>query len=394
MRMIALRAGRALIEGCEQRGWWVHVAEGVITSVAPQPQPQAQQLDLGEGVDLIPGIIDLHSDCLEELAHPRPSAEIPLAAAIVEYDTLLVTHGITTSYLCINLDDDARKWRTAERARETESTLRRIRHELRVDHRIHLRVDVTSTADALMNELCDGGLVAMLSYMDHTPGQGQFSTLEEWRAIYGRGLDDEALERALEQKRAGVHRAAAMRRSVATTAQRIGATLASHDDDGRAAVLLAADLGVQISEFPVNEEAAKAARGIGMGIVMGAPNARRGGSHVPKTGGGANLSAREALRANLLDAVCSDYHPPSLLAAAYVLAAESIVPWQSAVRIISEGPARIAGLHDRGRIAPGMRADLVAVTQRASTPIVQQTWIAGAPALGVARGEIAVAAAE
>jgi alpha-D-ribose 1-methylphosphonate 5-triphosphate diphosphatase len=375
--MIAYRAARVLADGIERRGWWVGVDGSTIAYVGPEAPTAAERVDLGD-VDLVPGFVDLHSDCLEELAHPRPTADLPLDETLIEFDALVVAHGITTSFLCINLDDDARKWRTSERSIETEATLRRVAPLLRADHRIHLRVDITAEfATGLMRRLCAGGLVGLLSYMDHTPGSGQFRDEASWRKWYGRNMDDDALDAALAQKLAGQYRSAASRREISRCAHEIGAALASHDDDTPEKVALANSLGVHIAEFPVNELAARDAAGRGLGILMGAPNARRGRSHSN------NLSAREALAAGALHALASDYHPPSLLAAVYVLARDGVCSWADAVALVSSGPARIVGLNDRGCIAVGKRADLAAIDVRDDLPIVRQTWVHGMPAFGV-----------
>src|SRR5206468_11581497 len=88
--------------------------------------------------------------------------------------------------------------------------------------------------------------------------------------------------------------------------------LASHDDDSTASIRQARALGASIAEFPVNSEAADAARDHGLYTVMGAPNAMRGQSHIA-----GNLSAREALIRGALGILASDYYPPALLTAVY-----------------------------------------------------------------------------
>ncbi len=134
---------------------------------------------------------------------------------------------------------------------------------------------------------------------------------------------------------------------------------------------LAHDLGARIVEFPVNVEAAREARRLGLSVVMGAPNARGGSSHH------GNLSARAALRDGVLDILASDYHPPSLLAAAYALAADGVCSWAEALALVTTAPARAARLEHRGDIAPGMHADLAAVGRRQGLPSVHQVWVDG-----------------
>jgi alpha-D-ribose 1-methylphosphonate 5-triphosphate diphosphatase len=103
---------------------------------------------------------------------------------------------------------------------------------------------------------------------------------------------------------------------------------------------------------------------------MGAPNALRGGSHI------GSLGAAEAVSAGVCDALCSDYHHPSLLHAAFALAARGSCPLPVAWHLVSAGPAAAAGLHDRGRIAPGLLADLVLV-EPGPVPRVRGVWVGG-----------------
>ncbi|MEO1733744.1 MAG: amidohydrolase family protein, partial [Pseudomonadota bacterium] len=131
-----------------------------------------------------------------------------------------------------------------------------------------------------------------------------------------------------------------------------GIAMASHDDDTIAKTNLMADIGAVISEFPVTLEAAETAASRGLMIAMGAPNAMRGQSY------SGNLSAREAHAAGLLHILAADYHPGAILPAIRALAAVRSGDLLGAVRLVSVNPAQALGLNDRGRIEPGMRADL------------------------------------
>lgn len=376
--MISLRARRVVTEDGILENAWVSIEGERIVAVGAAPPAGAAACDLG-AVDLVPGAVDLHSDCLENIAHPRPSASLPLEGALYDLDAYVLAHGVTTNYLCIGLEDDATKHRSDARAAETEALIRRLRPLLRAEYTIHLRVDVTRESADLVREFARNGAVTMISYMDHTPGQGQYPDEADWIKNYQSrwGAAEGVLEERLAAKRSGAARTDAMRAEVAAIARSCGAIVAAHDDDSAAAVARGRELGVGISEFPVNTEAARAAVAAGMGIVMGAPNARRGRSHLT------NLSAREALAAGTLDALASDYHPPSMFGAAYALAAEGLCDIGPAIALVTSGPARIAGLGDRGRIAPGLRADLVAIEPRGVHPVVRQTWVRGAPVLGL-----------
>ena len=132
---------------------------------------------------------------------------------------------------------------------------------------------------------------------------------------------------------------------IARAAKQNGATLASHDDDTVEKVELLAEQEVSISEFPVTAKAARRAKELGLTVSMGAPNALRG------TSSGGNLSAMEAIEAGLVDALCSDYHPPSMLQAAFKLAREKMLSLSAAVGLVTSGPARAARF--RGAVRSG-----------------------------------------
>jgi alpha-D-ribose 1-methylphosphonate 5-triphosphate diphosphatase len=111
-----------------------------------------------------------------------------------------------------------------------------------------------------------------------------------------------------------------------------------------------------------------------MAVLMGAPNVVRGKSH------SGNISARALADEGVLDVLSSDYVPLSLIHAPFVLAAdESSITLPQAIQMVSTTPARAVGLGDRGRIAKGLRADLVRVRVRddRSVPIVKSVWREG-----------------
>src|SRR5690606_33419437 len=133
-------------------------------------------------------------------------------------------------------------------------------------------------------------------------------------------------------------------------------SLASHDDATVEHVEESAGYGMSIAEFPTTVEAAEVSHRLGLKVLMGAPNIVRGGSH------SGNVAAADLAAQGVLDILSSDYYPSSLLQAARRLADESHgYDLPSAVRSISLEPALAAGLHDRGEIRAGLRADLVHV---------------------------------
>jgi alpha-D-ribose 1-methylphosphonate 5-triphosphate diphosphatase len=105
-------------------------------------------------------------------------------------------------------------------------------------------------------------------------------------------------------------------------------------------------------------EAAEAAKSAGDHVILGSPNVVRGGSHK------GNVSAVELIAMGLCDALASDYHYPSPRRAALMLEKTGLMDLSAAWALLSEGPARILGLDDRGRLESGKRADILVLDKQ------------------------------
>ena len=87
---------------------------------------------------------------------------------------------------------------------------------------------------------------------------------------------------------------------------------------------------------------------------------------------------QEVIGAGLCDALASDYFYPAMLAAVSRLDREKRADRATLWSLVSDGPARAMGLADRGRIAPGLRADLVLVDwPQDAAPAILATYVAG-----------------
>jgi alpha-D-ribose 1-methylphosphonate 5-triphosphate diphosphatase len=163
--------------------------------------------------------------------------------------------------------------------------------------------------------------------------------------------------------------AALDRLAAAARAARI--PMASHDDEtipDRAAFRAR---GARISEFPMTEEVARAAREAGDWVAMGSPNVVRGGSHLGWA------SAATLAEAGICTVLTSDYFYPCLAHAPFVLAERGVFDLADAWALVSAHPAAAAGLADRGAIAPGRRADIVVLAAEGGMPRVLASIVAG-----------------
>lgn len=317
----------------------------------------------GQGLTLIPGLVDMHGDMYEREVQPRPRANIPADLALHELDKRLVATGITTAYAAISFTWDAKSdLRSEEKARLFINTVNELRPTLLADHYVHSRFEITNpAAGEVLQELLSDHKIHLVSVMDHTPGQGQYRDIEkfvkhmaEWKNLHGdqgHVTEDDMRQYVLERQ--SWPKAWDIVKDVAEHATDYGVVLASHDDDTVDKVNFMNDFGVRLSEFPVSAEAADHARSLGMHVAMGAPNAMRGGSL------SGNLNAAEAVADGLVDTLASDYHPASMLHAAYALHRNGTLPLNKAINLVSANPAHGVGLTDRGRIEVGKRADMV-----------------------------------
>ncbi|WP_421874068.1 alpha-D-ribose 1-methylphosphonate 5-triphosphate diphosphatase [Pararhizobium sp.] len=331
-----------------------------------------------EGDYLIPGLVELHTDHLEAHYSPRPGVRWLKMAAIQAHDAQIVTSGITTVFDCLRMGSDEDGGFEQGEMRDMANALAQAAREnrLRADHRIHLRCEV-STDNVLDHfvEFENDPQVGLVSLMDHAPGQRQFQTMEQYTLYYKtkRGLSDEAFalfcdrQQALSAKYAGPHRT-----QIAKACAERGIAIASHDDATLAHVEESVGFGIRLAEFPTSFEAAEASHAAGLSVLMGAPNIVRGKSH------SGNIAAKDLAERGVLDVLSSDYVPFSLIHAPFVLSDElESVSLPQALAMVTATPARTVGLDDRGRIATGLRADIVRVQRLEGIPVVRSVWREG-----------------
>ena len=357
----------------------VTVADGRIEAVGEGPAPfDAGRVEDWAGDTLIPGLVELHTDHIEGHYIPRPKVFWNKLAAIQAHDAQIAASGITTVFDALRVGTDENATLTANDMAEMGRVIDRamLEDRLRADHFIHLRCEV-SAADVVdgFEMIAENPRLKLVSLMDHAPGQRQFVDLDAYRLYYQKklGLSEEAFA-AFSRKRLAesAKYADASRKAIAAVCASRAIAVASHDDATLAHVDEAVGLGTALAEFPTTLEAAKASRAAGLHVLMGAPNVVRGGSH------SGNVSAKSLLDAGLLDILSSDYVPFSMVQAAFLLAESGTDGLPAAIRLVTANPAGAVGLTDRGRIAPGLRADLVRIrADRGEPPIVRSVWREG-----------------
>ena len=364
----------------------VQIKDGLIVDIVSGPSHVGEDFD---GDLLIPGLVEIHTDNLDRHLMPRPKVRWPAMAALLSHDAEIAAAGITTVFDALGIGDgDADGLRGGGMDEILGALDHSQQHQvLRADHHLHIRCELPapntlelfqpfatlnqSTASDESNRLIRVGL---LSLMDHTPGQRQWSEIEHARTYFTgkKGWSLEKFDRHVAEAPEAQHRYARPHRShFIAWAREHGVPVASHDDTTPEHIAEAVADGIRISEFPTTMAAAEAARSARMLIVMGGPNVVRGGSH------SGNVAAADLARAKLLDALSSDYVPGSLMLGAMQLVEEAGWSLPEAISTVSLQPAQALGLNDRGRIAQGFRADLVRVRRLGVQPAVRAVWRRG-----------------
>lgn len=350
------------------------IEDGRVAAINPVSFPTgATEIDL-EGRLLLPGLIDLHCDALEKEIEPRPGVHFPIDFAVQNADRRNAIAGITTVFHALSFANAELGVRNNAFAADIARAVHELCDDLLVDNRVHCRYEVTDTdAPALLTELLEHDAIHLLSFMDHTPGQGQFKSDQAYRDYLARSYkkSEAEIDALLEEKHAAGESAEKRMRELAETAHKHGVQVASHDDDTPEKARLVHDLGATLSEFPINLETARTARELGMATIFGAPNILRGKSQ------SGSMRALDAVLEGVADCLCADYAPAAMLPALFRLVDQTGISLAQSIRLASLHPARAVGLHDRGAIAPGLRADLVAVRLHEGLPRVEGVWLEG-----------------
>ena len=355
MTDIFIQHGRVLLEG-EFIETSLQVSAGEIGDAGAAYGHGALRVD-ARGLLVLPGIVDLHGDAFERQIMPRPGVDFPLDVALFDSDRQAISNGITTVF-------HAATWswepglRSGENASLLVEAIEGLRPQLKADTRFHLRHETYNLdAEDEIGQWLSAGRVDLFAFNDHmdVTVASLDNPRKRNRMVERTGLSSEAFDRLVESILAHADAVPASIARLARIAEKAGVRMLSHDDDSPAMRKAFRAQGVRIAEFPVNEETAREAAAGGDAIVCGAPNVVRGGSHTGWT------KASDMIEKGLCSVLASDYYYPAPILAAFRLAADGVLPLPRAWDLISAGPARAAGLSDRGVLTRGHRADVLLV---------------------------------
>lgn len=355
---ILIEGGEALVAG-ELVNASLHIANGKIAEVSSRSGTTALRLD-SRSLIALPGIVDMHGDAFERQMMPRPGVDFPIDVALADSDRQAIANGITTVF-------HATTWswepglRGTENAHRLLDAIEGLQTRLAADTRFHLRQETFNLdAEPTIAKWLTEGRVDLLAFNDHMDmtAASMSNPKKRARMVERSGLSEQEFDKLVEKVLSRANDVPESIARLAAIGRDNGVPLLSHDDASPNQRAQFRSLGIAIAEFPINEETARAAIAGNDFTVFGAPNVVRGGSHTGWT------SAAEMVSRGLCSILASDYYYPAPLLAAFMLAADRILPLPQVWALVSGAPAAATGLRDRGQIAAGKRADIILVDAR------------------------------
>lgn len=382
--MYIVHNGKVITEEEILNGYAVLVKGEIIQAIIPESEAllirNAEFIDANGGY-ISPGFIDIHSDYIETIVSPRPTSIIDIDISLREAEKILISHGITTMFHSLSFYGEDifthKPIRYPTNVQKLVDAIHKIHdrpHIIR--HRLHARFELDNINE--VGRLVDNiekDKIHLLSFMDHTPGQGQYRDLEVFRkTLKGyRNISDEEMNGVILERKSRKQMTLEKVTEVAKLANEKGIAVASHDDDSVEKLTLVKSFGTTISEFPITLDVAKKAKEFGLQTIVGAPNVLLGGSH------SGNLSAAEAIDEQAADILCSDYYPASLLHAVFELHEEYGKDLHEMFMMVTLNPAKAVKMDDElGSIKPGKKADILLIERMDDGyPMLTKTMVNG-----------------
>lgn len=362
----------------------VVIANKIIINIVPSNDVVLTNIDETvincTGKYILPGLIDIHSDVIEKVIVPRKGVKFDHTIAIYEIDKQLSQQGITTVYHSISIASTTicNNIRTLkiDDMFDLCNSIAILENDLLIKHRFHARFELnTISAYDLIISNIQAGRIHELSFMDHTPGQGQYRDYKLFEDVirqqYGNipyNQRQEIIRECCNKPKLDVNKIDGL----INIANYYGIPLAYHDVETIEQVDWMLSNNFIICEFPLNSRVADYAIKKGLYCAVGAPNVILGHSHYN------NASATTLLSSQVANILCSDYFSPTLLLSIFKLYQDHNFSLSEAVRFATLYPAQALGIsNDVGSIAINKSADIIIVDASRDFPRVIATIVNG-----------------
>lgn len=333
------------------------------------------------GSYISPGFVDVHSDYIENMASPRPTSMIDFNLSLRETEKVLLGAGITTMFHSLSFYGkdlfEVKLIRQEDNVRKLLEIVSKAHNEKHlIRNRFHARFEIDAMKDVdFIKDYIEQGKIHLLSFMDHTPGQGQYRNIEIYKKTlkgYRNDLTDDDIDNYITTSKKKEKVTLDIINSMVKMAKDHNISVASHDDDSLEKIELMNSIGATISEFPINIDVARKAKEVGMYTIVGAPNILIGKSH------SGNLSAAEAINNNVADIICSDYYPAAILHAIFIMNEKYNKDLCEMFRLATINPAKAVNMDNEiGSIKEGKKADILVIDKLNNVPVITNVFVDG-----------------
>ncbi len=340
--------GARVLQNDQLQNLSVRLADGRIAGLTRSDGPRdGSEIDLS-GYMILPGIVDLHGALGDRTTLYHDSPDSKLTEALKETGRDAARCGVTTGWI-------SQGWSWAGRdvspsfARRLLSVLGQIGESLPVDLRPQLMVEthVTDTGDMLLQEVRLHGVDFVL--FCNSLG----SIFGEPRQTPRFVADNDRAEAARGHRREVPRFLCRM----ADAFDALGLRYGSFGDPDGITRENYAMMGARLCMLPGASSSARIAKAVGDPVLLSAARL------LPQRSEFESMTEM-LVRVGHCDALVSETSREDLGIAAFALADDGILPMGEAWALVSHRPAALLGLKDRGRIAEGLRADLVVVREK------------------------------
>lgn len=380
--MYLLTNGKIITEEGIIEGYDILIENDIIKKICKNGKVDSDEIEVinAYGGYISPGFIDIHADYIENMSSPRPTSIMDFNLSLRETEKVLINTGITTMYHSLSLygkdifeNKPIRSDENVIKLIDTIENTQNKRHLIR--HRFHARFEIDNVkgVERLKKYIRDGK-INLLSFMDHTPGQGQYRNIETYRkTLKGyKDVTDSEIDEMIEERQFKDTITSETIEEIAHMAKDRNISIASHDDDSFDKIDFINGIGATISEFPITMDVAKYAREKGMFTIAGAPNVLLGKSH------SGNLSASEAIKDNCIDILCSDYYPAAMLHSVFILNEKYNMDLCEMFKLITINPAKAVKIDNiLGSIKEGKKADILIIEKLEELPVITSVFVDG-----------------
>ncbi len=382
MNPILLKNGVIVTETNILKGYSIIIKEGIIDQIILSSKMIHNQdfttVDC-KNCYIMPGLIDIHSDSIEKIIVPRKGTKFSVDHALYDIDRQMICQGITSIYHSMTMANTS----ICNNRRTIKPNdvfhlcdLITPKNDLLINHRVHIRLELNTldVVDDLVQYIKENR-VHELSFMDHTPGQGQYRDIKEFEKViyqqYGEISDDkkkEIIDICKSKRKLDRDQIQILIKSSLVN----GVAMAYHDVETREQIDWMAENNIKICEFPLNDDVAEYAMQKNLFCVVGSPNIIMGRSQYN------NASAVDLLVNNRANVISSDYFSSSLLGSIFILNRLYNIPLPTAVGFATINPAAALGISEKqGSIAEGKKADIIIVDASTEFPRVNMSIING-----------------